>query len=84
VGWSEPQRNWHISDYKDYLLTSFNIITQSNYEKLNDKFLQKHESEMDLFPVLLEKMQMSIKNKMAEKRGEVEKNLLSIKESLST
>ena len=42
VGWSEPQRNWHISDYKDYLLSSFNIITQNNYEKLNDKFLQKH------------------------------------------
>lgn len=83
AGWSEPQRNWHISDFKDYLLTCFNIITQNNYEKLNDKFLQKHEAEMDAFPVLREKMQLSIRNKMPEKRADAEKQLLSIKESLN-
>jgi hypothetical protein len=46
IGWSEPQRNWHISDYKDFLLTSFNIITSSTYDKLNDKIVEKHSSEL--------------------------------------
>ena len=26
-GWSEPQRNWQISDYKDFLMVCFNVIT---------------------------------------------------------
>lgn len=42
IGWSEPQKAWHISDFKDYLLLSLNVITLSCYEKLNDKLLLKH------------------------------------------
>lgn len=42
TGWSEPHRNWYISDYKDYLLTCFNIITMDNSEKITEKLLEKH------------------------------------------
>lgn len=30
-GWTEPPRNWHVSDFKDYLLTCFNIMTYNAY-----------------------------------------------------
>jgi len=51
-GWSEPPKNWHISDYKDFLLVCFNVIAQSYYDKLTDKIMQKHEADLKLFPFL--------------------------------
>lgn len=51
-GWSEPSKNWHISDFKDYLLTCFNVIVQNDYDKITDKIVQKHLSELKLFPFL--------------------------------
>lgn len=41
-GWCEPPRNWHMSDFRDFLLTCFNVITYSTYEKLSEKILAKH------------------------------------------
>ena len=35
TGWSEPPRNWHVSDFKDYLLTCFNVITYNSVEKFS-------------------------------------------------
>lgn len=51
-GWSEPPKNWHVSDYKDFLLLCFNVITQNCYDKLTDKIIQKHEAEIKLFPFI--------------------------------
>lgn len=42
AGWSEPHRNWYISDYRDYLLTCFNVITLGNWEKITDKAIEKN------------------------------------------
>jgi hypothetical protein len=39
---------------------------------------------MELFPVLREKMQISIRNKMPEKKAESEKSLQNIRESLNS
>jgi hypothetical protein len=78
-GWSEPPRNWHISDYKDFLLVCFNIATQNNYEKLTDKLMQKHEAELHEFPFLAEKMQIGLRAKLAEKKGELEKQIIHLK-----
>ncbi len=43
IGWSEPPRNWYVSDFKDLLLVYFNIITCSSFEKLNEKILYKYK-----------------------------------------
>lgn len=67
-GWSEPPKNWHISDYKDFLLVCFNVIAQSYYDKLTDKIMQKHEADLKLFPFLQEKLQISLRVKLAEKK----------------
>jgi hypothetical protein len=68
-GWSEPSRNWHISDFKDYLLVCFNVITHNCYDKLSDKIILKHENELRMYPVFGEKIQQGFRqNKMIEKK----------------
>lgn len=68
-GWSEPQRNWQISDYKDFLLVCFNVIAQSTYDKFSDKILLKHEKELGDFPLLADKVKSGLRVKTAEKRA---------------
>lgn len=51
MGWTEPPRNWHVSDYKDFLLTCLNVITYNSYEKISDKIITNHEKELSEFPV---------------------------------
>lgn len=82
-GWSEPPRNWHVSDYKDYLLVCFNVITYNTYEKVSDKILNKHEKELAAYPVLSDKILAAFKQtKTIEKHADIEKSLLLIKSAL--
>lgn len=70
TGWNEPQRNWYISDFKDFLLVCFNIITYNTFEKITDKILAKHESEITQYPAILETISNSFKfAKSAEKKS---------------
>lgn len=70
IGWSEPPRNWYVSDYKDLLLVFFNIITCSSFEKLTEKMLYKYKTELEAFSVINEKMQLAFKYmKISEKKG---------------
>lgn len=72
-----------MSDYKDYLLVCFNVITYNTYEKISDKILSKFETELSEYPVLNEKIACAFKQtKTMEKHAEIEKSLLLIKSSL--
>jgi len=81
IGWSEPSRNWYVSDYKDILLTFFNVITFSSFEKLTEKAIQKYSLELQQFPPIYEKMAAAFKfSKTAEKKNEIEKDLQQMRE----
>lgn len=82
-GWSEPHRNWYISDFRDYLLTCFNVITLNSSEKITDKIVERNAAELSEFPVLMEKMSSSLKHKAAEKKSDQDKHMVSIRESLN-
>lgn len=60
-GWSEPPRNWHVSDYKDYLLVCFNVICYNTLEKISDQLLSKFDKELREYGALGEKIMCAFK-----------------------
>ena len=82
-GWCEPPRNWHMSDFRDFLLTCFNVITYSTYEKLSEKILAKHKAELKAFPIFSDKIHHVFKEgKNIEKAADIEKSLKIFRSSL--